>query len=315
MKKISQLMKLVGFILVFIYNCNNLIPEMPAPEESTDKKASTSATTSTSSEATTSSKAKEDSSAASPVEPVTESTPPAPESLCTTDKIAAGTSCIASCSDSSQCPSAYECGPQNTCAPLSADSLTINAGATHTNQTSVSLTFNPLAGDKIITELWITNSSDCNSGGSWEAYTAQKSWTLAHANARNVVLVKYRDASLAESSCTTGSIIHDNTPPSVPTGVKDSKATDSDSARISWQVSLDSGGSASGLSTYEVSVGLAAGDSSVASWTETSATTYDFSDLALSPGTTYYGNVRAVDKAGNRSKTASGDGWIAQFGF
>lgn len=65
------------------------------------------------------------------------------------------------------------------------------------------------------TEMYVTNTAGCASGGTWESYATSKSWTLATANAINTVYVKYRDPAGNETTCANDSITHSNTPPAL----------------------------------------------------------------------------------------------------
>ena len=59
---------------------------------------------------------------------------------------------------------------------------------------------------------------------------------------------------------------------------------------------------------YEYSVGTVPGDSSVIPWTQTTNTSFTQTGLSLTPGQTYYVNVRAYNEAGLRSPIVSSDG-------
>ncbi|NBX91755.1 MAG: hypothetical protein EBQ85_00820, partial [Proteobacteria bacterium] len=70
-------------------------------------------------------------------------------------------------------------------------SISINAGAAYTNSSSVTLT---LDGDDA-TQMYVTNTAGCESGGTWEAYSTTKSWTLGQTNATATVYVRFKDRS------------------------------------------------------------------------------------------------------------------------
>jgi alpha-tubulin suppressor-like RCC1 family protein len=88
------------------------------------------------------------------------------------------------------------------------------------------------------TEMYITNTAGCSTGGVWETYSATRSWTLPSLNSTNYVYAKFRDFAGNESSCDSDDIIHDDTPPG------------------SIGISINSGGSTT--QSYNVSLGLSA---------------------------------------------------------
>lgn len=90
-------------------------------------------------------------------------------------------------------------------------SLLIDGGNTYVSTTSVSLSLAATDAN----QMYLTNSSGCSSGGTWQNFDTTKSWTLAQSNDVARVYVKFRDVAGNESSCLEDSIIHDNLPPSV----------------------------------------------------------------------------------------------------
>ena len=63
------------------------------------------------------------------------------------------------------------------------------------------------------------------------------------------------------------------------------------------------------LESFEYAVSTTPGDSNVVSWTSSGSNSEaTITGLSLTEATTYYGNVRAYDSAGNRSSTVSSDG-------
>lgn len=94
----------------------------------------------------------------------------------------------------------------------SAPSISIAGGAATTTVNPVALTLAATGAS----EMYITNTSGCASGGAWEAYSTSKaSWTLGQTNATATVYVKYRDAASNESSCVNDTIVHDTVAPTV----------------------------------------------------------------------------------------------------
>lgn len=86
-------------------------------------------------------------------------------------------------------------------------SISVQGGAALTNQATLTMTL-AAAG---ATQMYVTNTSGCASGGTWEAYNTTKSgWPTATYNGSNTIYVKFRDAATNESGCTSDSITHDN---------------------------------------------------------------------------------------------------------
>ncbi|MFK7872095.1 MAG: hypothetical protein AB8C84_02840 [Oligoflexales bacterium] len=184
--------------------------------------------------------------------------------------------------------------------------MTISSGAAYT--TSSSVTLSPSSIDA--SEMYITNISGCGSGGSWENYaTTKAAWALGQGNATATVYVKFKDTAGNESTCENDTIIHDNTAPSnvgLFADGTDSKSL-TESADMTWNASFDGG---SGVASYEISIGSSLGATDVKDWTDVgNILTASLTGFALSNGTTYYANIRALDSAGNISSVVSGDGF------
>ncbi|MBS1961629.1 MAG: hypothetical protein JST04_05405 [Bdellovibrionales bacterium] len=97
-------------------------------------------------------------------------------------------------------------------APVSGASLQISAGATYTTSSTVALTLNAIGA----TEMYVTNTAGCASGGSWEPYSsARPSWALGQMNMTATVYAKFRNAALEESACVNDTIVHDNIAPTL----------------------------------------------------------------------------------------------------
>lgn len=101
----------------------------------------------------------------------------------------------------------------DTTAPTST-SISINSGASYTNSTSATLTLAATDANSGI-QMYVTNTSGCGSGGSYEAFNASKSWTLGQTNGTATVYVKFKDAVSNESSCISDTITHDSVAPSI----------------------------------------------------------------------------------------------------
>lgn len=96
--------------------------------------------------------------------------------------------------------------------------LTIDASGDD-NYTSDSTPSLSIAGTdtNTISDMYITNTSGCASGGTWESYAITKaSWTLPATEAASTVYIKFRDIAGNESACLSDAITHDSIPPSSP---------------------------------------------------------------------------------------------------
>ncbi len=86
--------------------------------------------------------------------------------------------------------------------------LTIAGGVEYVNSLSVALALVATGA----TEMYVTNTMGCGSGGAWEPY-GNRSWLLPVANGLNAVFVKFRDAAANESACVSDSVTHDGDAP------------------------------------------------------------------------------------------------------
>lgn len=87
----------------------------------------------------------------------------------------------------------------------------INGGAAYTKDVAVNLTLDP---DQRADSMKISDSPDC-SDGSWEAYSANKTWQLKSKNDKVGVYVRYRYQDLPETKCVFDEIFHDDIAPVV----------------------------------------------------------------------------------------------------
>ncbi|MFK7873873.1 MAG: hypothetical protein AB8C84_12035 [Oligoflexales bacterium] len=187
-------------------------------------------------------------------------------------------------------------------------SLAISSGASYTTSSTVTLSPNAIDADY----MYITNTSGCGSGGTWESYASTKTgWMLEQTNATAAVYIKYKDEADNMTSCVSDFIVHDNIVPSDPGAFVDGVQTQNLLATntMTWTVSHDAG---SGISGYEISVGTSASATNIKDWTSMgNVTSGVLSGLSLVDGITYYANIRSVDLAGNVSSVVSGDGFNA----
>jgi hypothetical protein len=194
----------------------------------------------------------------------------------------------------------------------SPSSIVINSGAAYTNSQTLILSLS--AGN--VSEMFITESAGCSSGGVWEGYSATKTF-LAGAGDRAVnVYVKFRNLALDESPCYNDSIILDTVVPTASSSVNDSVATlrsEFVSPQIIW--AIDSTDVSSSVAYYEIAIGTGttgASASNAKTWTNVALATSTYvTGMTLTNGTTYYANIRAVDGAGNYGTISSSNGWQA----
>lgn len=87
-------------------------------------------------------------------------------------------------------------------------SFMIENGATQTGNTHVTLQLTSSGA----TQVYITYTAGCASGGTWNAVSATAGWDLLNLNANNDVYLKYRDDADNQTACLHQSIYHDDTP-------------------------------------------------------------------------------------------------------
>lgn len=171
-------------------------------------------------------------------------------------------------------------------------SFSIENGAVYTKKSEITLSPQVTGA----TQMYVTNISGCNSGGTWEEFKTSKSWTLQQTNTTAIVYAKFRDATNNESNCVSASIIHDNTAPPAVSGLGSSshpinnKPYASNSVTLSWQ-----GGTESDFLKFECSN----------SWygaAETCAPNVLYQNV---PDGYQSVSIVSIDKAGNRSPSAT----------
>lgn len=190
--------------------------------------------------------------------------------------------------------------------PPATPTIVINAGATFSNSTGVTLSLASVGA----AQMYITETAACTSGGAWESFTASKAWTIVSGDGNKTLYIKTRDNALNESSCTSDSISLDTTAPTSPTsltlGIVPNSLTET--PPINWGSSSDSG---SGISHYEAIV-YDNTNTPISSWVNlTSGNT--ISGLSLTSGDLYYVKVSAHDNAGNTSSIVQSSTWTASF--
>lgn len=184
--------------------------------------------------------------------------------------------------------------------------IAVAGGAAYTSTNSVPLTLSATGA----TEMYVTNTAGCTSGGTWTTYATSKTgWTLAQTNGTATVYVKYRNTALNESTCASDTIIHDSVAPNTPGAFNDGTTTTSltSAPQATWSASSDA---TSGISYYEIAIGTTLGGNEVYGWSNVgNVTTATITGLFLDSTKRYYTSVRVRDSAGNVSSISQGDGW------
>lgn len=173
--------------------------------------------------------------------------------------------------------------------PPTENSMIINSNNPYTQLTTVTLTLNSTDAS----EMYITDTAGCESGGHWETFSTTKSWTLSQTNTTVSVYAKFRDVLENTSSCINDSIIHDTQPPSAP-NVSGTTPTRDQTPTWSWTTS----GGGNGSFRYKIDNS----DLSSGATETTSATFTPETNLSDGDHTLY---VQERDAAGNWSNSGS----------
>lgn len=118
-------------------------------------------------------------------------------------------------------------------------SLTIDASGddNYTSDSTPSLTISS-SDANTVSDMYVTNTAGCASGGSWESYATSKSaWTLGATETGTTVYIKFRDISGNESACIDDATTHDSIAPTSPSISISSGATYATSTSISVDTS------------------------------------------------------------------------------
>ncbi|NDD04220.1 MAG: hypothetical protein EB078_04890, partial [Proteobacteria bacterium] len=101
-------------------------------------------------------------------------------------------------------------GNESTCAsdqiihdnsPPTNPTLAINNGAQTVFLAAVTLTLGAVGAS----EMYVSNTAGCNTGGTWEAFSSSKNWTLATSDGSTSVYARFRDQAGNLSSCAVAS--------------------------------------------------------------------------------------------------------------
>lgn len=177
---------------------------------------------------------------------------------------------------------------------IGANSILLNGGALYTSDIAVTanLTYQES------THIYLTNDIGCETGGSWEEIAPTKKVILKSANALNNVYAKFKKKTgLTEfnSDCFMASITHDDIAPVVTISKKPAAMTAASTAQFAMKIGDD----LSGLGHFEC---LLVGEKDFTNCDEVK------SYSSLTEGQNRF-QVRAIDKAGNRSNTVE-YGWL-----
>ena len=117
--------------------------------------------------------------------------------------------------------------------------LTIDASGddNYTSDPTPSLTITS-SDANTVSDMYITNTAGCGSGGSWETVaTSKAAWTLAATETSVTVYIKFRDIAGNESSCIDDSATHDSIAPTSPSISISSGATYATSTSVTVDTS------------------------------------------------------------------------------
>lgn len=191
-------------------------------------------------------------------------------------------------------------GKTSDCPDSSAPSNTtvnnfINGGALYTLSSNVTLSISATDSDGVTAYYLSEDSIDPSpSAGGWIGitatpnYTDEVSFTLSSSDGTKDVYVWFKDASDNVSASKSDSIILDNSPPDIPSGIKVQVISKSQ-MDVTWTSPADGGD----MTTYNIyRDGILIGVSDATS----------FSDKTVIPGKKYTYTVTANDSAGNESE-------------
>ena len=181
--------------------------------------------------------------------------------------------------------------------PPTSTTISINSADVYTNSTAATLTLAATGAS----DMYITNTADCASGGTYETYATSKSWTLGQTNATATVYVKFKDSAGNESACINDTITQDTTAPAAPAITSAAGATVTGNTIYTSNLVPGIAGTAennSSVTIYngETTLGVTMANGS-GSWTLTPSTN-------LAAGT-YTITAKATDSASNQSPASA----------
>ena len=189
--------------------------------------------------------------------------------------------------------------------PPSGVTISINGGASMTNDISVTLNLSAFGAS----EMYITNTAGCMADGAWEAYNTSKTWSLGQTNSFAAVYVKFRDEAGNESACISDNINHDEPPIVGGAGAVIETGATSNSIDLTWTKASDLASPQEDLSycVYYSELDITTiAQAEAASLAGSCTNDIDsFSVSGLLPGTTYYFNIIVKDSLNNKALYSS----------
>lgn len=189
-----------------------------------------------------------------------------------------------------------------------ASSFKFNSGDFYTTSPTVNL---DIGNNGSLNEMYVTNASDCLSGGVWETSSPNKSWTLDTADGDGLkdVYVKFRDSLKQETLCEKVSMVLYNTGPSIPIITYINPF--GNSTTTPGILFIASSDNTSGLKNYEMRIlrdsdGFVVQDWAVGQKSQVvNANTLFLDGLNLVEGEVYTAEIRAINNLGIASTAAS----------
>ena len=183
----------------------------------------------------------------------------------------------------------------DTAAPTSG-SVSINSGATHTNNTSVTLTLSATGAS----EMMISEDADFT-GASYESYATSKSFTLSSGDGIKTVYVRYKDEAGNETTVTiSDSITLDMTSPTVV--ITSTEDDPTNASPIPIPITITFSESVTGFELSDLTVGNGTADNFSGSGTTYTA---DITPTADGEITVDIDADAAIDTAGNGNEAAT----------
>lgn len=179
-------------------------------------------------------------------------------------------------------------------------SISINSGASKTNQATVNLSSTVNSAAAMIK---VSNNSDL-SGANWQTLSEVLSWELldSESEGEKTVYAKVKDLNDYESSVVSDSVIFDTTAPGMAENV--TAVSGNSSISLSWNNPIDSDFSKVAIfrsddPDFVPTVSNESSNNKI--WDSSSNTTQTYTDLTVENGKTYYYIIRSLDDADNYS--------------
>jgi alpha-tubulin suppressor-like RCC1 family protein len=156
-----------------------------------------------------------------------------------------------------------------------------------------------------MTEMYITNQANCDSGGSWEPITNLKNWNLNSGDGLKTIYFKFRNADLAESQCESNSIQLDTTPPLAPLYIGHGVSNSGTRTPAIWVTNYEPFET---ISKMEVRIIKFSDQSVIANW-RGFFNGEELSGSVLENGIAYQFEVRIYDEVGLQSSASKSEPW------